>query len=1107
MTLALILVFAVLIRLQGDPINLSAFAPTIEAAVNRNFPGRIEIGGVVVSTHRSSDEPRLLLQDVRLRDAEGRLILAAPQFSARFDMAELLSGRIAPTSLTLIGPTAVLTRSEDGSFHIGIGGGPDAASSDDAESPVDAFSNFAAGLAFPERRRAPFTALNSIAVRDAYLIYRDEVSGRVWRAPGSFLRVWAGAEGARAFAKVTLSGADRNPTELTLTGRRLRKEDRVQLKANFSNLQAADLASQIPVFEWLRATEGALDGGLDLDLAPDGSLNTLAGSLRADSVVAELNGAEHLLDFADAEFGFDVATKVFEINALEASALGVTGFAAGRIALTLDQEQELSGAEVTLDELKATIARPDLFDDAIAVGGRDLRAAFDLSSGMRVSVGPAELIAETPGHPNTILRIRGAAEQTPDGIAIQAQAETDGFPIQHAVALWPKPMGRNARIWVAENVPEGQASNVRAQVNVAPGTAPEAVLEFDFAETSSTYFKPMPPLRNASGKAGLKDGVFWMDFDAATVPTSDGEIDISGSTLEIRNLFDPPSIARPVIRGVGPSAAVLNVIEHKPLQLPSKLGLSPSDVGGDVTANAVLEFPLIKTLQLSDILLTIDAHLTALDMNAPNTSIEILADEVVLTGDQTGMVVQGDATVDGRPASVIWREHFSSQDGPRRTLDFSTRFTRDQAVREGVPGVFFHEGAASVTGQMAFADGQAPRLQARIDLTGAGLEAPNIGWSKPVRTPAMILIDGALGDAAAIDMVLDMPGFEGEGVLGLTEDGVRIRVDRLELARIGAFKGDVRASRDKIDVNISTSSIDLEPFLSEGAVDTSSLDAPELSITLNADDAHLTGALWAGALSGRITVKDGRKQATFNGLINGDAPFTGEFVGAQTDSRLLIRSAEAGRTLKALGALQSGRGGELTLDLRLEGADAPIEGKIHIDGIVVTEAPVLAEMLSLASLVGAVDKLASGGVTFTTIESDFRAIGSQVYISNGAAYGPTVGLTAQGSYDLATEGFDLSGSISPAYVINGLINSVPLLGEVLTGGDGEGVFGIAYELKGSASAPEISVSPLSVFAIGPFRRLFSTTADDRPPEDEDPDANDAGDRWLDEQRKRRENRD
>ncbi len=1080
LTLVLIALFAILIRLQGEPIDLGALAPTVEAAVNKRLDGRIEIGGATLSTHRHSEEPRILLQNVRLRDADGRLVLSAPQFSARFDMSKLIQGVLAPTSLTLIGPTAILTRAADGSFKFGIGDAdPDSALDETVEdSPIDAFSSFTAGFAFPDRRIDPFKSLNSIAVRNAYLIYRDEVSGRVWRAPGSFLRVWAGGEGARATARIKLAGAQGAPTELILTGRRFRGEDRVQLKASFEHLRAEDLASQIRVFEWLQSANGALDGGLDLDLAPDGSLNALSGHLRADSVIAEIGGEDRLLDYAEADVSYDVEASIFNIEALEASALGVTAELAGAIALRLDDDQQLTGADVTVEQIRSTIARPDLFDAAVKVRGGEAELSIDLRDRVSVELRKARVTAGTAEVPDAEFTAVGSFTQTPLGDLIDLRASSDGFRIRQAVALWPRPLGTSGRAWVAENIPDGKTTNVRASFNMAPGGEPEAVLAFDYYETTSTYLKPMPPIIDARGSGGIRDGKFHLTMDSGAVATEDGVVDISGSTLEMRNLLGDIPIAHATIRSNGPSAAALNIIDHEPLKLPSKLGLAPSLVGGEASTQTVLEFPLLSTLQLDDILLDIDARLTELAMTVPNTDVVIEADQVSLAGDQTGMEVTGQARVDGQPATVTWREKFIADEGPRRTLDFTTRYTREQAVAAGVPSLLLREGAAAVSGQLSFRDNQPPRLRASADMTGLNLVAENIGWRKEIDAPATMSVEGAVGDTTALNVNLDAPGFEGEGVLRLGDGRTNLVLKRLSLAGVGDFTGEVDATARRIDVILSSPSVDLERFLSEGAADASGLETPELSITLNADGAHLTGKLWAGALSGNITIKDGQKRAKFNGLINGDAPFAGDFKGTDSESLLVIRSDEAGRALKALGALESGKGGALTLKLRLTDPGAPITGDIHIENIVVTEAPVLAEMLSVASLVGAVDKLTSGGVTFTTIEADFRAEDSLVFVSDAAAYGPTVGLTAQGSYDLDAEKFNLSGSISPAYVINGLLNAVPILGEALTGGEGEGVFGIAYELTGPASAPEISVNPLSALAVGPFRRLFSGTADD-----------------------------
>ena len=49
-----------------------------------------------------------------------------------------------------------------------------------------------------------------------------------------------------------------------------------------------------------------------------------------------------------------------------------------------------------------------------------------------------------------------------------------------------------------------------------------------------------------------------------------------------------------------------------------------------------------------------------------------------------------------------------------------------------------------------------------------------------------------------------------------------------------------------------------------------------------------------------------------------------------------------------------------------------------------------------------------------------------------------------------------------------------MLGELLTGGEGEGLFAATYQVGGTTDEPDISVNPLSVLAPGFLRRLFSS---------------------------------
>ena len=53
-----------------------------------------------------------------------------------------------------------------------------------------------------------------------------------------------------------------------------------------------------------------------------------------------------------------------------------------------------------------------------------------------------------------------------------------------------------------------------------------------------------------------------------------------------------------------------------------------------------------------------------------------------------------------------------------------------------------------------------------------------------------------------------------------------------------------------------------------------------------------------------------------------------------------------------------------------------------------------------------------------------------------------------------------------------ILGSIPLIGDILTGGEGGGLFAFTYTIRGSFADPSVSVNPLSVLAPGFLRRLF-----------------------------------
>ncbi len=59
----------------------------------------------------------------------------------------------------------------------------------------------------------------------------------------------------------------------------------------------------------------------------------------------------------------------------------------------------------------------------------------------------------------------------------------------------------------------------------------------------------------------------------------------------------------------------------------------------------------------------------------------------------------------------------------------------------------------------------------------------------------------------------------------------------------------------------------------------------------------------------------------------------------------------------------------------------------------------------------------------------------------------------------------------PAYTINSVLGNIPLLGDILTGTKGSGVFAATYRVIGKKSDPGVRVNPLSALAPGFLRNL------------------------------------
>ena len=126
----------------------------------------------------------------------------------------------------------------------------------------------------------------------------------------------------------------------------------------------------------------------------------------------------------------------------------------------------------------------------------------------------------------------------------------------------------------------------------------------------------------------------------------------------------------------------------------------------------------------------------------------------------------------------------------------------------------------------------------------------------------------------------------------------------------------------------------------------------------------------------------------------------------------------------------------------------------------VKKVPVLATLLSLASLQGIADLLTGEGIRFDEFEMDYETKNKLTKIKEIYAIGPAISLLMEG-YIEKDNITSLRGTLVPATTINKTISKIPLLGNILVGKKiGEGVFGVSFKIKGPPSNLKTTVNPI-----------------------------------------------
>ena len=1055
-------------RLSKGPVELDRVTGWIERQLGAQFPGsEVTVGAAVLSWDISDRRPIVSVQNLKIVRPNRTRALTVRNVDIHVSRFALLAGKLAPASLELKGATVQIRRSRDGQVLIGVFEAGALGEREATQPSYDMVSLIREAIP----QNAPY--LEAITLSDANVRIFDQITGANWFPPVMNVALALG-ENASLLSFAFGDEIDRDPVFYGFaTFRSDVREFPLTLQAR--DLRAADLPNLPALDAYLAGL--SLTGNADLSLSARGRITS--GLFRLDRIAAEPareivlpNDSRIQISEFSAEGTVSKSPAAVKMSAVKLS--GPDFELAGGARIEWQSELLVGPMMTNLELAGANLKLDGILDQPVAEFGIKVTAGVDLERNM-VQLAGADLKLD-----NVDVTATGIIDYSGTEPTVRLSGTIPVLPAKRLKTLWPKGLVGGTRNWINENIKAGTARNGVFQAatgKYSDAGIPQVRLEFDIENAVSTYAGNLPPIENATGKGVLTANTFEMELAGGTA----GGLVIERGRLSMQdtnNKFSPSDIT---LNLRGSARNVLKFLEKGPFGYPQRYGIDPDRASGDVTATINLTMPLIKDVRTSQIKLAALIKSTDLALVGIGDKYDISDGVVEFDATTRRLKATGGVSVNGVPMAIDWLENFDDRELPATTFFASARLSTEDRQRLYVPLVEGLGGTATIAATYRkWFDGH-ESVAIDGDLTDADFDPPLIKWSSPAGDNKRLRLNAELGDGRTVLRDVELSGdlfsLEAPEIVLVGDLATRARVSRIQIPGVADTQLTWARKPDGLLVaDIRGEYLNAASFLGAGE-DSLSDDLGLLELTASLRQIRISDALIlpdvgisvsstgqnSGQITGKLTFASGN-------------PINVEWVSTGPGTRRFqITARDAGRLGRALGLYNFARGGDVVISGtadRRAGADLEMSGTLSVRDVTVFDAPVLAQIMTLGSLTGIRNTLTGEGIHFQIMEVPFQISEEHIVLGDSLLKGRAIGLTFSGDIHRTSSNANIDGTIIPAYRTNTLIGKVPVLGDLLTGGEDEGIFGITFSVRGAIDDPTISANPLSALAPGILRKLF-----------------------------------
>ncbi len=1089
-------------RLAQGPVKLDFLTPFLESALTSGTEEEptLRIGETVLIWADWSRAIDVRLRDVKLVDEAGLPLISLPELSVNLSLPALLVGRIAPSRIEAFGASVSLVRQEDGGFDFKSYGVPDKESAGDA-APLDIsmfVPEFIAQLSADPQRTDPLSYLRAVRIVDGSLFVIDRSTNSVWHAPSAHISVQRLSNGLAARVKLLFSDVQETG-ELDLSLFYQADNEAIDLEARLFNLRAPSLGFFSADMAPVAGFDLPLSGSFEASLAANGRLRSMSYQITASPGFLTLPEllpepvAVHALSLQGAwepeagtlemeEVAATLSSKDFEGDVDNAAALS---FSASARFLDEGLRLEFGGEvrQVAADDIALFWPLPvakNARDWTVKnIGGGEVEKA-EMTAGLWIPADDPEATAVE--HLSGTLRYRDLTvhyqRPLPPVVGI---AGTASFDVEQMIFL-----------------PEsGRLEGIEVD------TGKISVLGLDKEDQDlEIYVKIGGPLRDALTLLNHETLALMSELGvdpARTAGDATAEVRFSFPLLQDLTFEQVRVRAEAEIRSLRLESIALDqdVTEGDVRLMVDNDGMTVSgpivfgnvpirmnwreNFGRDAPFQSVfkVEFERINEQQLD----AFGLHLLRYMEGELAGSLELKLDaqrsgRIDLQADLLSARLILDDLKWLKPRNVPGRLEGSLGVRGERFVDFELR--RLEAGTLAVRGRGEFDETGSTLRRVMLED---------FRLGRSWLSSINLEWQP--RGIRVVLGEGELDaepfmanvtQRAAGEAADEASNKASEQVLEL--DDFFASAPRLKSVRFGEGRRveDVSLLMDRRDGGWQRLVISGRVPEDSWTVDVT--EDPELDMSMQrAGNTKLDEDDLDNRQENAVALAEAEAEIEEVGLNEEERSFTFDYGPAENGHfELTVHADDVGGLLYSFNLNDTVKGGRLSISAESDGPipKSDLAGKIRARNFALVDTPLLANLLSVASFTGLLDTLTGNGIRFERLKGDFVLVDGTAKTELLRVYGPGLGITARGDIDLDDAAVDLEGTIVPAYSVNQLLEKIPLVGVLLTGGEGEGVFAVLYSAEGPMNDPEVSVNPLSLLTPGFLRGIFGRSGGDPP---------------------------